>query len=391
MTATGAGVGPGPRSAEAAVPQSAADTEAAEPAEGVARQAIDAYTVFNDPAGGVSDPAIETELVELIDGAPEGSAIGGAMFSWTRSAVAEALARAQERGVEVELAIDRDGGGSNSAPDNNPMRILREANLTRLVFCANPDLGNTACIANRDYSINHNKFFTFSETGDRTDVVVVSSSNLTTAQTENWNNATVVHGDAGLHDFFRNHLDNMLEQRRDNNYADSPDGFYQSDASNVRVYFPPRADSNGGTEPEAATDVVVNRLKYITEAESGCRLDVAHAQFTGPRKPVADELIRIADLGCEVRVVGGPTEYIQDQLAGNDNITVRPLDQMHSKYIVFHGNYNGGADRTLLWTGSHNLTGPSLRNHDESMIRVERPEITSAYQDNFETIWEYAA
>jgi phosphatidylserine/phosphatidylglycerophosphate/cardiolipin synthase-like enzyme len=44
----------------------------------------------------------------------------------------------------------------------------------------------------------------------------------------------------------------------------------------------------------------------------------------------------------------------------------------------------------VLYTGSHNLTGPSLRSHDESMLRIERPEIVSAYQTNFETLWDLA-
>lgn len=344
---------------------------------------IGAYTVFNDPSGGSPDYALENHLVELIDGAPSGSVIRGAVYSWTRTPVAEALASAQDRGVDVELAID---GGTDDNPDNQPVQILEAANLTQLVFCGNPDLGNTACIGNRENSINHNKLFTFSETGNLSNVVWVSSSNLTNTQMENFNNSTVVHGDADLYGYLDQHIDNMLAQTKDNNY----NGYFNSTASNVRVYLPPRADSNGGTEPEASTDVVVNRLKYITEYEEGCRLDVAHAMFTGSRAPVADELIRIANLGCEVRVTGGPTQYIQDRLAGQSNITVRPLDGMHSKYILYTGNYNGGANRTLLYTGSHNLTGPALRAHDESMIRVERPEVISGYQDNFELIWNLA-
>jgi phosphatidylserine/phosphatidylglycerophosphate/cardiolipin synthase-like enzyme len=311
--------------------------------------------------------------------------IRGATYSWTRTPVAEALARAQARGVQVELAID---GGTDDDPSNQAVQILKAANLGRLVFCGGG--GNTACIGDRANSINHNKFFTFSQTGDLSDAVFVSSSNLTNTQMEAFNNATVVHGDGELYDFFGRHMANMLAQNKDNDYARSPDGYFASSISKVRVYLPPLADSSGGTDVEGATDIVVNRLKYITQYEQGCRLDVAHAMFTASRAPVANELIRIANLGCEVRVTGGPTEYIQNKLAGRDNIAVRPLDRLHSKYILYTGNYNGSPGRTVLYTGSHNLTGPSLRSHDESMLRIERPEIVSAYQTNFETLWDLA-
>ncbi|MFE0690653.1 phosphatidylserine/phosphatidylglycerophosphate/cardiolipin synthase family protein [Streptomyces xiamenensis] len=365
---------------------------AAPPAAGAAA-AVGSYTVFNMPADGQPDHTIENHLVDLIDGAPAGSSIHGAMYTWTRTPVAEALARAQARGVAVRLAVDKEGeGGSNSAPDNAAIGILKNAGLTRLVLCGNSAAGNSSCIANRSNSLNHNKFFTFSATGDLSQVVFVSSANITNPQLRLFNNAVVIHGDAELRGAFLRHMDNLLAQRRNNNYSASADGYFASPVSDIRVFFPPRADSSGGTGAEASTDLVVGRLRYITRYQSGCSLDVAHAQFTGPRAPVADELIRIANLGCRVRVVGGDnmTDYIRDRLAGHANVTVRGLDSLHSKYIIYTGNYNGAAGRSLVFTGSHNLTGPSLRAHDETMIRVELPGIADSYRANFTQLWSRA-
>ncbi|HEY6737558.1 MAG TPA: phospholipase D-like domain-containing protein [Actinopolymorphaceae bacterium] len=352
---------------------------------------VGAYTVFNRPTPGSPDLAIENHIIELIDGAPAGSSIHGAMFSWTRTPVAEAIRRAQARGVDVHLAVDREGsGGVNADPTNAAVDILKAANLTQLVWCGNTSIGNSACIGNRSNSINHNKVFTFSATGDKTDLVFVGSQNWTNSQNENYNNAVVIHGDPELYGYFQRYLGDLLAQRRDNNYGASANGYFRADTSSVRGYFSPRADSSGGTGAEASTDIVAKRLTWITEYESGCTVDVAQAIFTGPRAPVADELIRIGRLGCKVRVTGDMSDYIYDRLSGQPNISIRKIAKMHSKYILYHGNYNDKPGRTLLFTGSHNLSGPALRAHDETLIRVERPEVTSAYKENFEMIWAAA-
>lgn len=361
---------------------------AAAPAEA---QQAGTYTVFNLPAAGGSDLTIENHLVELVDGAPAGSAIHGAMFSWTRTAVASALARAQQRGVRVSLAIDGEGaGGVNADPDSAAMNILKNAGLTRLVFCGTST--NSACIGNRSNSINHNKLFTFSATGSMTDVTVVGSHNLTNSQNANHNNLLVVHGEPDLYGHFVTHIGNLLAQRKNNNYYRSPTGYFRSPTSDARVFHSPFADSSGGTAPEASTDLIVGRLRYITRYESGCSVEVGHAQFTGPRAAVADELIRIGRLGCRVRIIGGSgmTDYISNRLAGRTNVTVRRLDNMHSKYIVYRGNYNNKPGRQLVFTGSQNLTGPALRSHDETLIRVEGATVAGQYRGNFDTLWSRA-
>lgn len=114
-------------------------------------QAVGAYTVFNSPVNSVSDTAIEDHLVGLVNGAPAGSAIHGAMYSWTRPPVAQALSAAQARGVAVHLAIDWQGsGGVNADPDNPAQQVLQNANLTELVCCSEGDTSKSACVSNRD-------------------------------------------------------------------------------------------------------------------------------------------------------------------------------------------------------------------------------------------------
>lgn len=380
-------------------PASASDPEPAK-VEG-------SYAVFNTPGeNGERDFAVEEHIIELIDGTPSGAEIHGSMFSWTRDTVAQALAAAQERGVEVSLAIDAEGnnGSTNNDPDNEAIKTLKGAGLTELVFCTgdgDSDRQQTGCIADRDYSINHNKLFAFSETGDMTNVVVSASQNMTNSQNNLFNNAVVIHGDAQLYAYFGTHFDNLLAQKKNNDYFNSDDGYFRTEDNSVTAYMFPRADSSGGTDVEAKSDTVNLVLGYINAQPSDCALDVVQAQFTSPRMAVADQLVRIAKLGCTVRVVyGSMSDSVLSTLSGTENLEVKRFEDnssgnenvvsVHSKYLLFEGKYNETADRQIVFTGSHNLTGPSLRNHDENLLKIENATTTGDFAENFETVWSRA-
>ncbi len=365
------------------------------------------YAVFNAPGeNGKRDFAVEEHIIELIEDTPSGAQIHGSMFSWTRDTVAQALSAAQDRGVEVSLAIDAEGNGgvTNNDPDNKAIQTLKDGNLTELVFCTGDgDSGEqqTGCIADRSYSINHNKLFSFSKTGDMTDVVLSASQNMTNSQNNLFNNAVVIHGDPQLYAFFQTQFSNMLAQKKNNDYFNSDDGYFRTEDKSVTAYMFPRADSSGGTEVEAKSDTVNLVLNYINTQPGECSLDVVQAQFTSPRMAVAEQLVRIAKLGCQVRVVyGSMSDSVLSTLSGTDNLEVKRFEDnssdnenpvsVHSKYLLFNGKYNETADRQIVFTGSHNLTGPSLRNHDENLLKVEQATTTKAFAENFETVWARA-
>lgn len=356
-------------------------------------------TVFNNPGeDGAKDFRIEERLVDLINGTPAGERIDASIYSFTRPNVATAFKEAQARGVKVSLAID---GGTDNAENKEVVDLLKGANLTKLVFCKGSGK-NTACIGNRsDYGINHNKLMTFSKSGDLANVVVVSSYNLTNTQGSLFNNAVVMSGDADLYDFYLGHVGKALAQQRDNNYFNNG-GYFKSDASLVTSYLSPRADSGGGTSQEHSTDTWAQVLKYV-EKSSGCTLQVAQASITNSRTPVVDELVRIAKLGCKVTVVyDSMGSSALSALQGTANVEMkRYLDRegntdpelkvsLHHKYMIFSGTYNGKADRQIVFTGSHNVTSPALRNNDEILIKVEQASVASAFKDNFTTVWDRA-
>jgi phosphatidylserine/phosphatidylglycerophosphate/cardiolipin synthase-like enzyme len=348
--------------------------------------------IFNNPPeNGDRDHSIETRLVQLVNGAPAGSEIHFSVYSWTRPAVAEALKAAQARGVEVRIAID---GGADDDPANTAMPILKSAGLTRLVFCGAGD--STGCIAHdgSPHSINHDKLWMFSETEGKKDVVVIGSHNLTTSQGNLFNNALLTYGDPDLYGFYLGHVQKMLAQKKDNGYFDDG-GYHKSPDSGVTSYLSPRADSNGGDSEEFATDTWAQLLKWITKYEAGCSLDVVQANIADSRTPVVTELARIAKLGCRVRIVYDAMEPAAlTALKGKANVTLKHFDtgvngrkiSVHSKYMLYTGHYNETAHRSIVFTGSHNVSGAALRDNDEILIKVENPAISAAYAQNFSTI-----
>lgn len=362
-----------------------------------AQEPFAAYTVFNVPSEtAVRDRSIEQEIVALADAVPSGSYIRGAMYSWTSPPVASALARAAARGAVVRVVVDPRGeGGVNAQSSNEAMATLRGANLDDLVRCGNSasTSGSTACIGNHSNSIQHNKFFTFSTSGDKKRVVLVTSQNLTFSQNNRFNNAVVMHEDYDLYDQFVRYFNDLRAQRKNTNYYASANGYYRSPNTNVTTYHSPRATG----------DTLVSILRYVTRYESGCSVELAQLWFTNPRVAVAEELLRIARLGCQVRLVYGTmgtTVYSVLQQSGNismkkfhdaesSNFDGRVVD-VHSKYLIVNGNYNGTAGRTIVYTGSHNITGPALRNHDETLLKIEHPTVSAGFRDNFATLWSRA-
>lgn len=371
----------------------------AEPEKSATNQAASGtYTVFNQPgAGGVVDTRIQDDLVKLIEQTPADETIHGSMFSWTQTPVAQALSDAQARGVHVKLAIDTDGGEVNSDPNNKAQKILKAADLDQLVYCTGPN-ESTSCIGTTG-GINHNKLFTFSKTGDKTDAVWVASYNLTTSQGYWWNNAVVSWGRADLYAGFETHMSHMLAQDKNNDYYGSSDGTFSTDDGQYAVYLSPRPDSDGGTDPDGSTDTI-NELLTTVQHEADCRIDVAEALFSGNRRSVADELARISKLGCTVRVIYGEAMNRNNLEAMHaapdlkargfyDLSNPDRLVTLHSKIMIIHAQVDG-KHQDLVFTGSHNLTGPALRSNDEVLLKIKDPDVISDFDDNFSTLWDQA-
>jgi phosphatidylserine/phosphatidylglycerophosphate/cardiolipin synthase-like enzyme len=343
---------------------------------------------FNDPAGGTPTGVVE-QVCSLVKQAEPGSSIRLAHFVVSGEAgqdFADELVRARDRGVDVQVILD---GWQDDTPAATTLREALGTDMSQtswLHVCGNvsPEGNTTSCIGTKG---NHNKFYLFSRTGGRSNVVVQSSANFTDLNSSvYWNNATTIVGNADLYEAYASYFADLARDEQDEDYyrtvtTEMSDGF-------VRAHFFPRA--TGDPIEEFLADV-------------GCAGDttirIGMSEWDDYRLGIAERLVELAEDGCTVRIVHGPVEdEVADLLASHDGITTRTLDdgkalpgRIHSKYLAVEGEVAGDTDARRVLTGSPNFNHTSLRRNDEAMIETDLRDVYDAYRDNFERMYTEAS
>jgi phosphatidylserine/phosphatidylglycerophosphate/cardiolipin synthase-like enzyme len=356
-------------------------------------------------ADGTKDGSLETKVIELIDAAPPGTRIRIAMFRWRRISVSNALIAASQRGVQIQLVLDRqaneveDTTGVTAPPGGEAEDTLEddaEADPTTtwrstgvlapavqalvdnlpagsVTFCTR---GHGSCIGKQ---INHNKFYMFSSTGGANHVVVQSSANLTTHLLHN--NLVISRNDPALYSAYFSYFADLKAHKENLDY-------YRSEAGDHTIaYFFPRAEG----------DTIVNVLDRV-KCTNNSKVRVTMAFFTSGRTSIADKLVSLKHAGCDVAVnmrkVGkGSDAAIIDLLrSGKVSVGLYPDgagSNIHSKYLLIDSQYetNGAYERRkLVWTGSHNYNTNALRDNDETVLRVDDPAVFDAFDNNWNVI-----
>ncbi len=326
---------------------------------------------FNDPVdhGGQDDTQLN-KMIALFNGAPAGSEVRIALYSITANIVYDAIKAAVDRGVHVYVVHN---GEDKNATDSTPrdLATLLGANHHWCDHGSSSLAYGGGCISNNATSLMHAKYMLFSQTTDaagqaRSWVTWFGSPNMTYASGATlFNNSFTVYGDKTLYDNFYN--EQWLPQWQENTYADNdfyvasaPRGYFGSAASNVQVY----------SSPEQDTDLVANRLDYV-DADSSCRIRVMEASINDTRSAVVDKLVSLHRSGCSVWVDAGAVQSASLSAFKAAGIPVH-ISPVHDKMILILAKYAGSStDRTLVFTGSHNLTKSALRYNDELLVKVE--------------------
>jgi phosphatidylserine/phosphatidylglycerophosphate/cardiolipin synthase-like enzyme len=360
---------------------------------------------------GAQDATIENEILRYVAGVPAGGSIRVAMYYWNRNNVADALVAAQARGVHVYVVSD---GNADYAPSLTRL----QGKVEKLVRCLRPSMG-TACIGTASYSTQHNKLFLLSSSVlagiTHDEVAIVSSQNLTWGELTQHENALIFEADSPLYAFYTAYFDDLLNQRANADYYNAADGkgglkgVLTSSESGASVYLSPRLSSTGGLTAEAKTDTVALELARMTKFETGCYVSAVQSDIKPERQAVLDQLLRIAALGCEVRIVYDDVDPTVQSLLGfaagskavphlsgkhyNIPVTVDTSPYtvtVHSKYFLMKGYIDGKATQVRTYSGTQNWLISALRANDENLIKLADPSIFAAFDANFASVWAKA-
>ncbi len=340
-------------------------------------------TVFNYPVPGTPDLTISNRLVDLIDETPQGESIEVSYFvAQAGHPVIDALLRAYSRGVRVRVVLDSgDGQGpkKNAAIDEAYARLAETLGTSATAQC------NRSCITDEPDSINHNKFATFSRTGNAVHVVFQSTSNLRPDGSGDsaYNAAVIIYGNQNLYEQFLGYFDDLFIERRvtDDNY----DAYRPPVAAGaVTAHFFPRTDDK---------DTVSAWLKTVNCAAQPTTVRVMAPFFS--RKKVRNALVGLAQAGCTVAVLARQDTITQEfcqSLEPKTLVKISPSSKrdrvtIHAKYFTINGNYGGLNDQAITWTGSHNFTDNALEKNDETFVQFSSPAVNAPFVDNWERLW----
>ncbi|GAB3816823.1 phospholipase D-like domain-containing protein [Micromonospora zhanjiangensis] len=341
--------------------------------------AVASGAVFNNPTVAGQQYAIIDHVQGLIRGAAAGSTIRMAMYHFTLTRVSNDLLAAYDRGVHVRVVVDSQSRDYPAVTSLTARLGGNRANPSWVTVCTT----GRACIGNLGTPIMHNKFFLFSNTSGSTNVLVQSSSNLTSGNAEQyWNNAVTLVGNTAVYNSYVAYHDDLAAQVKNNDY------YRTTSSGNAKSYFFPRA---GSTQD---TDTIYNMLdenvtcegNTSTGTETG-RTIIRIAMWYFSRNPIASKLRELADRKCWVEVVYTDTDAdVLRILSGHSRIKLYRISGdyiVHSKYLLIEGTYAGQKDTKWVMTGSHNYSNAALRENDEALLRVQSAAIHDQYRSNF--------
>lgn len=382
------------------VPVPAPATAAAEPDPVVNR------AVFNDPLGAPAEQhAVFSQLARLIDRVPTGEQLRMSFPDWSYPDVPDTaeqpdlvdrLLAAHQRGVHVQIVVDHRVTGQQPYARLSPALGHDDRADSFIVDCG----AQRGCVATRltegasgrTYAGNNNRFLLASKIvlnngTTLSQVVFQGSGDLSQAAVKSYADG-VTWADPVTYEAFRRYFDDLRDMRRtrtgDPNYwRVSPAG------GDYRAHFFPRREPAGGKLTDPTTDPVasiLDNVKACTYDDNGVRrqTDIRIAMSVITRVEVARRLAALVKAGCWVDVLytvaspqvlaafGRDIQLTRCTIAGGPDPQV-PGSQLQiglqSKFLLLDGAYVDDID-PRVFTGSHAYTVASMRQSDETLVRI---------------------
>ncbi|HZE40292.1 MAG TPA: phospholipase D-like domain-containing protein [Stackebrandtia sp.] len=379
--------------------------------------------VFNDPLGTAAEQnAIFIQFARLIDRVPAGERISLSFFGFDTTSGQDSpdapdltahLIAAHQRGVDVQAILDQGQAGNTQYARLSKELGADDAKPSFLVNCGDHDADDDprGCIGTRVktyssgplYAYNHSKFATLSavklnDGSTAKNVVFTGSSNIGTWDADKAFNNMMTMSDADAYNAFGKYFTDLRDYRKtagnNNYYTDT------GSASKYRLFFFPRHERSGQPWEDPGSDTVYNTLlsvdpkcKYQETDGSWHQTDVRVAMLTFNRPAIAQKLAQLSKDGCWVDIVySSASDAVLNALnvSGGPQLTKCAYDtnggtgdgRVHSKYLLVDGAFDDDIT-PRVYTGSHNYAWSSLRQADETLMRMMGRDIHTAYLNNF--------
>jgi phosphatidylserine/phosphatidylglycerophosphate/cardiolipin synthase-like enzyme len=326
----------------------------------------------------------------LLDHAEPGSHARFSLFKFYYRAmmdepVVRSVLAAAGRGVNVQILIDPISRGTHEAFFARLAAELKHVNTQ-----GKSDSWIREYTKTDGVTLNHTKFFLFSNSDGKSDWVVISSENLNDSE-KRMRQASIVARDQTL---FAHTLAYWQRIR------DGGDARYRQAVcgSDLEGHFYPC--KNG---PDGMLDFL-HRLP----ANAPGRILISMPSWDTAREDLALRLSELAAHGYEIDIITRESgsvvdpkivEILRRPLAAPDSASgakaIRvyqvpgTLMHIHAKYLVYRpipygvGQTDARAPAPAVWVGSNNFTGIALQYSYETMLKITRPEIVEAFEHNF--------
>ncbi|HEX4976345.1 MAG TPA: phospholipase D-like domain-containing protein [Nocardioides sp.] len=362
--------------------------------------------VFNNPWGKTGARwKVVNHVLRAVESAPAGSRVLISSFLFDGKRAGDALVRARNRGVAVQVVFDGDDAVSPQA-----RRVARHLNRDNVKAAPAPAKWGPdnsfvvhckgSCRAGS--ANNHAKFYVFTRTGSARDVVMVSSSNLNKGgATKGWNDLYVAKSRPQMVEQYTSIHAEMAQ--------DSPsdgDGYRELTSGPFTSRFYPKR--RGGDPVMADLSKVSCRGATDGAGVNGrTAINVSMFAWNADRgERIARRLVRLDQLGCEVSVIyGAPSKIVRNILRDSarrgqiklwDSRYDRNGDgifdaRVHHKYMLINGVYGNDRSAWRVHTGSQNWGRGTLRGGDENTLTVVSRGAYARYMDNWRFVRDVGA
>ena len=321
---------------------------------------------FTDVSKTKRDMEILDHAVRLVNDTPPDAEIRIALHSLTLNDLVDALIKAKQRGVRIQVAHD---GEEKTSSDNSPGK-LHSALGSSHRWCSH---GGTAygCISDSKEGILHSKLMLFSQTLDSSkklqkNVVWLGSANMTwNTGSDSFNNTLTYYDDVELYESMRDrYFKDLWEQKgfSRNDYFDEKTsrGLFLSAASKTEIMASPEQDG----------DILMRLLERI-QPDAECRLRLGQSFIYESRRNVVDKVVELRQAGCQVFVVSNNVDSSVRSSFKKAKINLRKND-VHDKNILIYARFDGSPlPRKIVVTGSHNWSVSANKHNDELLVKVE--------------------